>query len=121
MEFVVTNTIQVHPKALVRFSELKDAAAKAEIARLTAAYDDKHKPDCFVDKLARGFAALCAAVYPQPAILRFSDFKTNEYARLIGGAEFELHEESPMLGFRGASRYYSPRYKEGFALDRRAI
>jgi len=119
MEFVVTNAIQVHPMALVHFDQLKDAKAKEEIARLTVGYD--HKPDYFVDKLSHGFAALCAAVYPRPAILRMSDFKTNEYAGLIGGAEFEPKEENPMIGFRGASRYYSPRYKEGFALECRAI
>jgi pyruvate,water dikinase len=119
MEFVVTNAIQVHPMALVHFDRLKDAKAKEEIARLTVGYD--HKPDYFVDKLSHGFAALCAAVYPRPAILRMSDFKTNEYAGLIGGAEFEPKEENPMIGFRGASRYYSPRYKEGFALECRAI
>ncbi|KAF5704423.1 phosphoenolpyruvate synthase [Fusarium mundagurra] len=78
-------------------------------------------PDYFVDKLSHGLAALCAAVYPKPAIIRMSDFKTNEYASLIGGAEFELKEDNPMIGFRGASRYYSPRYKEGFALECRAV
>ncbi|KAL5344624.1 hypothetical protein ACLOAV_010316 [Pseudogymnoascus australis] len=119
MEFVVTNAIQVHPMALIHFDRLKDAKAKEEIARLTAGYE--HKPDYFVDKLSHGFAALCAAVYPKPAIIRMSDFKTNEYAGLIGGAEFEPKEENPMLGFRGASRYYSPRYKEAFALECRAI
>lgn len=119
MEFVVTNSIQVHPMALVHFDRLKDEEAKQEIARLTTGYD--HKPDYFVDKLSRGFAALCATVYPMPAILRMSDFKTNEYAGLIGGAEFEPEEDNPMLGFRGASRYYSPHYKEGFALECRAI
>lgn len=119
MEFVVTNAIQVHPMALVHFDRLKDEKAKEEIARLTSAY--KCKPDYFVDKLSHGFAALCATVYPKPAIIRLSDFKTNEYANLIGGAEFEPEEENPMLGFRGASRYYSPRYKEGFALECRAL
>ncbi|KAL7930251.1 phosphoenolpyruvate synthase [Trichoderma chlorosporum] len=119
MEFVVSNAIQVHPMALVHFDQLKDADAKRRIAKLTAGY--QHKSDYFVDKLSRGFAALCAAVYPKPAIIRLSDFKTNEYAGLIGGAEFEPDEENPMLGFRGASRYYSPRYQEGFALECRAI
>ncbi|GAB1214606.1 hypothetical protein ATERTT37_003770 [Aspergillus terreus] len=119
MEFVVTNAIQVHPMALVHFDELKDEEAKKSISRLTTGY--AHKPDYFVDKLSRGFAALCAAVYPKPAIIRMSDFKTNEYAGLIGGAEFEPKEENPMIGFRGASRYYSPNYKEGFALECRAI
>jgi pyruvate,water dikinase len=119
MEFVVTNAIQVHPMALVHFDHLKDAMAQQEIARLTAGYP--HKPDYFVDKLSHGLAALCATFYPKPTIIRLSDFKTNEYAGLIGGAEFEPLEENPMLGFRGASRYYSPRYREGFALECRAI
>ncbi|KFY83803.1 hypothetical protein V500_09898 [Pseudogymnoascus sp. VKM F-4518 (FW-2643)] len=119
MEFVVTNAIQIHPMALVHFDRLKDAKAKDEIARLTTGYE--HKPDYFVNKLSHGFAALCATFYPKPAIIRLSDFKTNEYANLIGGAEFEPKEENPMLGFRGASRYYSPRYKEGFALECRAL
>ena len=119
MEFVVTNAIQVHPMALVHYDTLKDQKAKAQIAELTQGYE--HKPDYFVDKLAHGFAALCASVYPRPAIIRMSDFKTNEYAGLIGGAEFEPNEENPMIGFRGASRYYSPRYREGFALECRAI
>ncbi|EAW15024.1 phosphoenolpyruvate synthase [Aspergillus clavatus NRRL 1] len=120
MEFVVSNAIRVHPMALVHFDRLKNTAAKEEIARLTKGYEDD-RCEYFVDRLAQGFAALCASVYPRPAILRMSDFKTNEYAGLIGGAEFELQEENPMIGFRGASRYYSPRYREGFALECRAI
>ncbi|EXL66438.1 phosphoenolpyruvate synthase [Fusarium oxysporum f. sp. conglutinans race 2 54008] len=119
MEFVVSNTIQIHPMALIHFEHLKDEQVKREIDKLTAGY--AYKPDYFVDKLASGLATLCSAVYPKPAIIRMSDFKTNEYARLIGGAEFELKEENPMIGFRGASRYYSPRYKEGFALECRAV
>jgi pyruvate,water dikinase len=119
MEFVVSNAIRVHPMALVHFDRLKDEKAKAEIATLTAGYDNK--PDYFVDKLALGLGRLAAAVYPKPVIVRMSDFKTNEYAGLIGGAEFEPAEENPMIGFRGASRYYSPRYRNGFALECRAI
>jgi pyruvate,water dikinase len=119
MEFVVSNAIRVHPMALVHFDKLKDEDAKAEIAALTAGYDSK--PDYFVDKLARGLARLAAAVHPKPVIVRMSDFKTNEYAGLVGGAEFEPAEENPMIGFRGASRYYSPRYREGFALECKAI
>ena len=119
MEFVIANAIRVHPMALVKFESLKDEAAKAEIAALTVGYDDK--PEYFVDHLARGLARIAAAVYPKPVIVRMSDFKTNEYAGLLGGAEFEPAEENPMLGFRGASRYYSPKYKEGFALECRAI
>jgi len=119
MEFVVSNAIQVHPMALVHFDRLKDQEAKAEIAKLTTGYTNKS--DYFVDKLACGLATLCATVYPKPAIIRMSDFKTNEYARLIGGEEFEFKEDNPMIGFRGASRYYSPHYREGFDLECRAV
>ncbi len=119
MEFVVGNHIKVHPMALVRYDALKDEGAKQAIAELTAGYGDK--TEYFVDRLARGLARIAAARHPDPVIVRMSDFKTNEYANLIGGAEFEPKEENPMLGFRGASRYYSPRYREGFALECRAI
>jgi len=119
MEFVIGNHIRVHPMALVRFDALKDAAAKATIAELTANYPDKR--EYFVDRLARGLAQIAAPFHPNPVIVRMSDFKTNEYANLIGGAEFEPKEENPMIGFRGASRYYSPRYREGFALECAAI
>lgn len=119
MEFVVTNTVQVHPMALVHFDQLQDKEAKHRIARLTERYSSK--PEYFIDILSHSFAALCAAVYPKPAIIRMSDFKTNEYAGLIGGAEFEPEEQNPMLGFRGASRYYSPKYIEGFELECAAI
>lgn len=119
MEFVISNHIKVHPLALTRYDTLKDAQARDAIAALTAGYPNK--AEYFVDRLARGLARIAAAVYPRPAIVRMSDFKTNEYAGLIGGAQFEPTEENPMLGFRGASRYYSPRYKDGFALECRAI
>lgn len=119
MEFVITNEIRVHPMALVHFDRLKDLKAKDEIDRLTHAYESK--PEYFVDRLAHGLASLCATVFPKPVIIRMSDFKTNEYSGLIGGPEFEPKEDNPMLGFRGASRYYSPLYKEGFALECRAI
>jgi pyruvate,water dikinase len=119
MEFVISNHIKVHPLALTRFDALKDEKAKETIAALTAGYADK--AEYFVDRLSRGLARIAAAVHPNPAIVRMSDFKTNEYADLIGGAEFEPKEENPMLGFRGASRYYSPRYRDGFALECRAI
>lgn len=119
MEFVVTNAIRVHPMALIHFDRLRDINVKDEIGRLTKGY--RNKPDYFVDKLAHGLAVLCATVFPKPAIIRMSDFKTNEYSGLIGGPEFEPKEDNPMLGFRGASRYYSPLYKEGFALECRAI
>ncbi|CAH0054619.1 unnamed protein product [Clonostachys solani] len=119
MEFVVTNAIQVHPMALVHPERIKDEAVRLEIAAIASAYN--HKPDYFVDKLAHGLAALCATFYPKPTVIRMSDFKTNEYAGLIGGSDFEPKEENPMLGFRGASRYYSPNYEEGFALECRAV
>jgi pyruvate,water dikinase len=119
MEFVVTTQIKVHPMALVRYESLADPDAKRTIAELTRGYVDK--TEYFVDRLARGLARIAAAQHPRPVILRTSDFKTNEYANLIGGREFEPHEENPMIGFRGASRYYSPRYREAFALECRAI
>jgi pyruvate, water dikinase len=119
MEFVASNAIQVHPMALIHFDRLKDEKAKQKIFRLTVGY--KYKPNYFVDGLSHGFASLSTAVYPKLTIICMSDFKTNEYAGLIGRAEFEPSEGYPMLGFRGASRYYSPRYKEGFALECRAI
>jgi pyruvate,water dikinase len=105
--------------ALLRYDTLADQAAKAEIARLTAGYADKSQ--YFVDKLAEGVGMIAAAFYPKDVIVRLSDFKSNEYANLIGGKEFEPTEENPMLGFRGASRYYDDRYREGFALECRAM
>ena len=119
MEFVITNAIRVHPLALLHFDRLKDEAAQREIAELTVGYADKS--EYFVDKLARGLARIAAALYPKPVIVRMSDFKTNEYAGLIGGREFEPKEENPMIGFRGASRYYSSQYRDGFALECKAI
>ena len=119
MEFVIANHVKVHPMALVHFDRLTHGNAMTAIAELTRGYE--HKADYFVDRLSLGLARIAAAVYPKPAIVRMSDFKTNEYANLIGGAEFEPKEENPMLGFRGASRYYSPEYRDGFALECRAI
>lgn len=119
MEFVVSNHIKAHPMALVHFDTLEDPGAKQTIADLTRGYSDK--TEYFVDRLSRGLARIAAAQHPKPVIIRMSDFKTNEYANLIGGSAFEPKEENPMIGFRGASRYYSPRYREGFALECRAI
>lgn len=119
MEFVVMNALKVHPMALVHFDSLADADAKARIAELTRAYPDK--TEYFVDGLARGLSQIAAVAWPRPVIIRMSDFKTNEYAELLGGRAFEPLEENPMLGFRGASRYTSPRYEAGFALECRAI
>jgi len=119
MEFIISNHIRVHPMALVEFDKLADPTTKAEIERITAGYTDK--PQFFVDRLAEGVAMLAAAFYPRDVIVRMSDFKTNEYANLVGGAAYEPKEENPMIGFRGASRYYNPRYRDGFALECRAM
>ncbi len=119
MEFIVNNVIQIHPLALVHFDELEDRSLRQQIQELTRGYQDKGQ--YFVDHLARGIAKIAAAQYPDPVIVRLSDFKTNEYADLIGGSGYEPEEENPMLGFRGASRYYSDHYRQGFALECRAI
>jgi pyruvate, water dikinase len=119
IEFVIANQVKVHPMALVHFDALTDEKAAIAIAELTHGYE--HKVDYFVDRLSLGLARIAAVFYPKPVIVRMSDFKTNEYANLIGGTEFEPKEENPMLGFRGASRYYSPQYRDGFALECRAI
>jgi pyruvate,water dikinase len=118
-EFIISNYIKVHPLALLDFDRLQDPALRAEIDRLTAGYEDK--PQFFIDKLAQGVAMIAAAFYPRDVIVRLSDFKTNEYANLIGGKAYEPVEENPMIGFRGASRYYNPRYQAGFALECRAM
>ena len=119
MEFMISDLIKVHPMALVRYEHLKDEDARRRIAELTYGYDDKTA--YFVEHLARGIGKMAASQYPQPVIVRTSDFKTHEYASLIGGREFEPFEENPMLGFRGASRYDAELYREGFALECRAI
>ncbi|MCX7593843.1 MAG: phosphoenolpyruvate synthase [Fischerella sp.] len=119
MEFIIANHIKAHPLALLHFDELEDELAKYKIAELTAQYENK--AEFFVDKLAQGIGTIAAAFYPKPVIVRLSDFKTNEYANLIGGKQFEPKEENPMIGWRGASRYYDERYREGFALECQAM
>jgi len=119
LEFIIANHIQAHPMALVHFDQLTDPQVKAQLAELSSLYDDK--PQYFVDKLAQGVAMIAAAFYPKPVIVRLSDFKTNEYAHLLGGRQFEPLEDNPMIGWRGASRYYHERYREGFALECRAM
>ena len=119
MEFIINNIIKTHPMALMHFDKLQDKKLRAVIEDLTRGYEDKSK--YFVDHLARGIAKIAASQYPEPVIVRMSDFKTNEYANLIGGAEFEPEESNPMLGFRGASRYAHELYREGFALECKAI
>jgi len=119
IEFIVSNIIKVHPMALVAFDKVTDRRARREIKKLTRNYPDMS--EFFVDKLAQGVARIAAAHYPKPVIVRMSDFKTNEYARLIGGSGFEPDEENPMLGWRGASRYYSEGYRDGFVLECEAL
>ncbi len=119
MEYLINNVIQIHPLALKRFEQVEDADERRRIEELTC--DWPSKEEYFVDQLARGIAIIAAAQYPHPVIVRMSDFKTNEYANLIGGRAFEPAEENPMLGWRGASRYYSDDYRDGFALECQAI
>lgn len=118
-EFIVTDSIKIHPMALVDFDAVKDQKAREKIEELTAGYKDKK--EYFIDRLAMGAGVIAAAFYPRDVIFRFSDFKTNEYANLIGGEFFEPKEENPMIGWRGASRYYKEGYREGFALECTAI
>ena len=118
MEFMVMNHIKVHPLALLQ----PDVLTKEEaitVNTLTAGYKDNR--EYFINKLAEGVGTMCAAFHPHDVILRFSDFKSNEYANLIGGTHFEPKEDNPMLGWRGASRYYDPKYKPGFALECEAV
>ena len=119
LEFVINNAIRIHPVALAKWDEFKDGPAKEEIRKLTENYPDKSS--YFVDKLASAVATAAAAFYPREVIVRMSDFKSNEYATLLGGSQFEPHEENPMLGFRGASRYYHPLYRDGFRLECQAM
>jgi pyruvate, water dikinase len=119
MEFIITHSIQIHPMALVKFNTLKDEQVKQKIESLTHLYENKE--EYFVDKLSQAVATMAAAFYPKDVIVRMSDFKTNEYANLIGGKDFEPIEENPMIGFRGASRYYNDLYKDGFRLECEAI
>ncbi len=119
MEFIITNDVRVHPMALVKFDEIADPGVRAQIGEIARHYSDKKR--FFVETLARGVATIAASQYPRPVIVRMSDFKTNEYAGLVGGAQFEPKEENPMIGFRGASRYYSEAYRAGFALECHAM
>ena len=118
-EFIISNYIKIHPQALLYPEKIKDKKVRRQINQITRGY--KNKTEFFIDKLAEGIAKIGAAFYPKDVIVRFSDFKTNEYANLIGGKYFEPKEENPMLGWRGASRYYDPNYKEAFGLECQAI
>jgi pyruvate, water dikinase len=119
IEFIIMHHVQIHPMALVEFEKIKSLDVKNRIQEITRDYSDKK--EYFIDKLAEGIATIAAAFYPKSVIVRMSDFKSNEYANLLGGADFEPKEENPMIGFRGASRYYSPLYRKGFELECRAI
>jgi pyruvate,water dikinase len=119
MEFMITNTLQIHPMALINYDQLPEDTLKKQIDALTRHYTDKKQ--FFIDKLAESIGLVAAAFYPKDVIVRMSDFKTNEYAKLLGGALYEPEEENPMLGFRGASRYYHERYRQGFGLECKAI
>jgi pyruvate,water dikinase len=118
-EFIIDSHIKIHPLALLRFNEVKDAKTRTVINNLTAGYASKAQ--YFIDKLAEGISTIGAAFYPNDVIIRFSDFKTNEYAGLIGGRQFEPAENNPMIGWRGASRYYSPEYRPAFELECKAF
>ena len=118
-EFIIDSHIKIHPLALLRFNEIKDKAVRAEINKITKGYDDK--AEYFIDKLAEGVSIIGASFYPNDVIIRFSDFRTNEYAELIGGKQFEPEERNPMIGWRGASRYYSEQYRPAFELECRAL
>ena len=119
MEFIINNTILIHPMALVQFDQLPEGPIKSSIAHITAGY--RSKTGYFIDHLAEAIAKVAAAFHPNEVILRMSDFKSNEYASLIGGQFYEPKEENPMIGFRGASRYYDPRYSPGFGLECEAV
>jgi pyruvate,water dikinase len=119
MEFIISEHIGVHPMALLKPEKITSAKARSAIARLVGGY--KNPSDFFIERLSEGVGTIAAAFYPKPVIVRLSDFKTNEYAGLLGGEAFEPKEENPMLGFRGASRYSHPAYAEGFALECAAL
>jgi pyruvate, water dikinase len=119
LEFIIANHIKVHPMALLQPERVADPGQRQEIARLTAGHASP--AEYYVDLLAQGMARIAAAFYPRPVILRFSDFKSNEYAKLLGGAAFEPSEENPMIGWRGASRYYAPDFRDAFALECQAF
>jgi pyruvate,water dikinase len=118
-EFIISSYIKIHPMALVKYPRLKDKESKKEINRLTRGYDDKK--EYYVDKLAYGIATIASAFYPKEVIVRLADFRSNEYAELVGGREFEPTERNPMIGWRGASRYYDPSYRPAFDLECKAL
>jgi len=118
-EFIINNFIQVHPLALINYDNLHDDIVRTKIEEITVGYNNKE--EYFIDKLTYGLARIATAFYPNNVIIRFSDFKSNEYANLLGGQYYEPHEENPMIGWRGASRYYSEKYEKAFGLECQAI
>ncbi|MBT7228543.1 phosphoenolpyruvate synthase, partial [Candidatus Parcubacteria bacterium] len=118
-EFVISEYIKVHPLALINFAKIKDKKAKKKIEKLTAGYKDKKQ--FYIDKLAQGVSRITASFYPKDVIVRLSDFRSNEYANMIGGTQFEPQERNPMIGWRGASRYYSKEYLPAFILECKAL
>lgn len=120
LEFIIAEYVKIHPMALIHKEMIKDKDELEAIELLTKNYD-KNPSQYFIEKLAEGVGMIAGAFWPRPVIVRLSDFKTNEYAHLLGGKDFEPQEENPMIGFRGASRYYNPRYREGFALECQAL
>lgn len=120
IEFIISEYVKIHPMALAHLEKIQEPEIKEQIETLLGPYK-KNPGQYFIEKLAEGVGLIAGAFYPRPVIVRFSDFKTNEYASLLGGKQFEPTEENPMIGFRGASRYYDPRYRDGFALECQAI
>jgi pyruvate, water dikinase len=120
LEFIIAEHVKIHPMALVHMDKVKSASSLKDIKELIRGYEDG-PGEYFVQRLAEGIGMIAGAFYPRPVIVRLSDFKTNEYAHLLGGEAFEPREENPMIGFRGASRYYHPKYRDGFALECRAL
>jgi len=119
LEFIIASHIKIHPNALIDYKKIKDKKLIAKIDSLTVGY--RNKTQFYVDELAEGIAKIAAAFYPHEVIIRFSDFKTNEYKKLVGGGAYEPDEENPMLGWRGASRYYDPRFEKAFGLECKAL
>jgi pyruvate,water dikinase len=125
-EFIIASEIRIHPNALIDYEKLKLQIRNAKIRKIVKRIDEltkeyKDKKEYYIDKLATGIAKIGVAFYPRPVIIRFSDFKTNEYRSLIGGILYEPEEGNPMIGWRGASRYYSPEFEEAFGLEVKAV
>ncbi|OLP17521.1 hypothetical protein BST81_14370 [Leptolyngbya sp. 'hensonii'] len=121
LEFMLMHSIQIHPLALIHFDQVQSSSERERIGRLTRHYEDGQKAQFFVDRLAQGLGTIAAAFYPRPVIVRFSNLTSTEFALLLGGSQFELQEENPQIGWRGASRYTTDRYRAAFALECQAL